>query len=265
MSPLEGFGFEVRSQREGRKLTQKHVAKAIGYSEAYVSRVESGKLMPSEKFARGCDLVFGTHGIFERLRRRIAEGEHPTWFVPYLQLEPRAVGIRDFSAQLIMGLVQTEAYAEAIFRAAHPRAESEVIDGKVAARLRRQDIFAASEPPALWLIVHEMCLRTLVGGRAVMAGQLEHLLTYATSPHMDLQVLPFSAGVPDGEMLSFTLLSFDNSPTVVYSGDRRGGRVYDAPKVVRGSVDAYDRLRAHALSPDDSVALVTSLLKEYRS
>ncbi|MDT0343056.1 helix-turn-helix domain-containing protein [Streptomyces litchfieldiae] len=264
LTPLQGFGFEVREVRKGRKLTQKHLARGAGYSEAYVSRVEKGQLVPSERFARGCDVVFGTHGMFQRLRRRMEESDHPSWFVPYVQLEQKATRILDYSTGLVMGLFQTEDYARAIFRAAHPRATDDVVEGKVAARLRRRAVLDREEPPAIWLITHESALRTRVGGPAVMAGQLEYLLHAAELPHVDMQVMPFSAGAPDGQMRPFTLLGMEDSPTALYVDGPQGGRVYEAAKMVGQAADTYDRLRAHASSPDDSAAFVKSLLKEHR-
>ncbi|MGK5529087.1 helix-turn-helix domain-containing protein [Streptomyces sp. URMC 129] len=262
---LQGFGFEVRQVREGRKLTQKQLAQGTGYSEAYVSKVEGGQIVPSEKFVRGCDLVFGTSGLFERLRHRIEESDHPAWFVPYVQMERKASRKLDFSPSVICGLLQTERYARAIFRAAHPRADADIIEAKVAARLRRREIFDAPRSPALWSVLHEAALRTAVGGPDVLAEQLDFLLAAVTQWHVDLQVLPYAAGAPVGLMRPIALLSFDDAPTVLFSDGPRGGRLYDQPKTVGKAQDDYDRIRAHALSPVESLAFIKSLSKEYRS
>jgi transcriptional regulator with XRE-family HTH domain len=263
---LQRFGADVKRVRLGRKLTQKQLGKATGYSEAYVSTVESGKQMPSEKFARGCDLAFGTNGLFAGLLKRIDEGDHPLWFVPYLNLEQKASRILDYSANLVMGILQTEDYARAIFRASHPREKAEVIEGRVAARLRRREVVERETPPLLWVILHEACLRTVVGGAEVMAGQLEYLLTAVASQQVDLQVMPFSAGAPaTNAMMPFTLLMFADSPTVLYSDGPQGGRLYDSARTVEAALDNYDRLRAHALSPGESLALIRTLLKEHGS
>ncbi|WP_310724596.1 helix-turn-helix transcriptional regulator [Streptomyces sp. N2A] len=265
LNPLQRFGRDVRQVRLARKLTQKHLGKATGYSEGYVSKVESGTLLPrpSEKFAKGCDTAFGTGELFTGLLRRIDEGDHPSWFVPYLNLERKASRILDYSANLVMGILQTEAYARAIFRASHPREDTDLIEGRVAARLRRRELFALDNPPLLWVILHEACLRTDVGGAEAMPEQLEYLLTVADSPHIELQVLPFSAGAPAVHM-PFTLLTFDGSPTVLYADGPQGGKLYDSAATVASYVDSYDRLRAHALSPESSLALIKSLSKEYR-
>ncbi|MFF0445577.1 Scr1 family TA system antitoxin-like transcriptional regulator [Streptomyces sp. NPDC004609] len=264
LNPLERFGLEVREVRRGRKLTQKQLGRAVGYTDGYISKVEAGALMPSEKFAHGCDLAFGTHGLFARLLRRVEEGEHPSWFVPYLQLEWKAVRILDFSATSIMGMLQAEEYARAIFRAGHPREAAEVIQGKVAARMSRHEVLEREQPPMLWVVLHESCLRTVVGGPSVMAGQMDHLISMSGRPGVDLQVIPFSSGAAAAHTLPFTLLAFDDNTTVLYADDvPKGGRIYRSDDAVRTAVENFDRLRAHALSPDDSVTLMKAVHKEY--
>ncbi|WP_328732566.1 helix-turn-helix transcriptional regulator [Streptomyces caniferus] len=267
LNPLQRFGRDIRQVRLARKLTQKHLGKATGYSEAYVCKVESGTLLPrpSEKFAKGCDLTFGTGELFTGLLRGIDEGDHPSWFVPYLNLERKASRILDYSTDLVMGILQTEGYAQAIFRSYFSQGEANVIEGKVEARLRRREVFALDSPPVLWTILHEACLRTVVGGAEVMAGQLEFLLESAASPHVKLQIMPFSAGAPAASTRPFTVLRFTDSPTVLYTETRVGGRMHDSAQTVDAALDDYDLLRAHALSPDQSVALIKTLLKEYRA
>ncbi|WDT55070.1 helix-turn-helix domain-containing protein [Streptomyces sp. G7(2002)] len=267
LNPLQRFGRDIKQVRLARKLTQKQLGKATGYSEGYVSKVESGTLLPrpSEKFTKGCDLTFGTGELFAGLLRRIEEGDHPSWFFPYLNLERKAARILDYSTDLVMGILQTEEYAQAVFQAYFSREEADVIEGKVAARLRRREVFEGASPPLLWAIPHEACLRTVVGGAGVMAGQLEYLLTAATSPQITLQVMPFSAGAPAASTRPFTVLRFTDARTVLYTETRVGGRMHDSAQTVDAALDDYDLLRAHALSPDRSVALIKTLLKEYRA
>ncbi|MCE7082858.1 helix-turn-helix transcriptional regulator [Streptomyces sp. ST2-7A] len=264
-TPLQRFGADVRRVRLGRKLTQKQLGKAAGYSESYISQVESGSLPASEKFAKGCDLAFGTNGLFEGLLKRMGEGDHPSWFVPYLNLERRASRILDYSPNLVAGILQTERYAQEVFRTAHPKEDAEVIEGRVAARLRRRAIFEQPKPPELWVILHEGCLRTLVGGNEVMAEQLDHLTAAATSPGIDLQVLPFSAGAAAEHLMPYIMLTFDDRDAALYSEGPRGGRVYDSARTVAWGLDNYDRLRANALSLGKSMDLIKTLSKELRA
>lgn len=263
LNPLQRFGADVKRVRLGRKLTQKQLGKATGYSDGYVSLVEAGKQMPSMRFARGCDLAFGTNGLFVGLLKRIDEGDHPSWFVPYLEQEKKAARIQDYSVHSIMGILQTEAYAQAIFRAGYPHARADVIKGKVDARIRRREVMARENPPTLWTVLHEACLRTVVGGPAVMAAQLQHLIASADSPDIDIQVITYAAGAAAAHLLPFTLLMFDSHPTVLYSDGPLGGKLYDKEATVAAAVRNYERLRAHALPPDDSLALIKDLHKEY--
>ncbi|SFC14102.1 Scr1 family TA system antitoxin-like transcriptional regulator [Streptomyces aidingensis] len=101
---------------------------------------------------------------------------------------------------------------------------------------------------------------------AVKAGRsLTFLITAAGTPHLRLQVLPFSAGAPAAHMKPFTLLRLADSSTVLYSESRVGGRMYDSARTVTAALDDYDLLRAHALSPDRALVLLETLLKEYRA
>jgi transcriptional regulator with XRE-family HTH domain len=266
VEPQDGpgfFGSEVRHAREHPGGTQQDLADATHYQRSYVSRVESGSLLASESFAEACDAFFNTSGYFARLRRRVSERGHPSWFAPYVKQERLAHSILDFSATLIMGMLQTPAYAEAVFRAAHPRDLWDAIKARVDARLARREVMEREDPPLLWVILSEACLRTVVGGPAVMHDQLAYLVAQVDSPDVTLQVLPFAAGAPPASE-SFTLLTFDEAPTVVYADSAlSNGQMIDSATGVARASGRYDRLRAAALSPTESLAVIKSLMKEY--
>ncbi|MCK1815534.1 helix-turn-helix transcriptional regulator [Streptomyces sp. XM4011] len=265
LTPGQRFGREVKEVRLGRKLTQKNLGLGTGYSEGYVSKVEAGKQQPSADFIAGCDKVFATGGLFTRLYASLQESGTPTWFEPYLALERRASWILDYSAACLMGLLQTDAYARAIFRAGHPREESAVIEGKVEGRMRRRESLESPDL-SLWVVLNEACLRTSVGGNAVMRGQLDHLLDLASGPRVDVQVLPFTAGAAAAHTLSFTLLGFANSEPVLWTDDAAGGKLHQKASTVAFQQATYDRLRAHALSPDASLAVIRTVrMEEYGS
>lgn len=133
------------------------------------------------------------------------------------------------------------------------------------ARLARREVLRKQNPPMLWVVLHEACLRTSVGGREVMAAQLAHLLQAAEAPGVDFQVIPFSAGAVAAHLFPFTLLTFDTAPTVLYAGDPQGGKLYRSADMVASFSQNYDRLRAHTLAPDDSLALIAQVRKEHLS
>ncbi|MFE3653368.1 XRE family transcriptional regulator [Streptomyces kasugaensis] len=265
LTPQQRFGATVKDVRIGRKITQKQLGTYSGYSEAYVSKVEKGTMKPSQQFAEKCDAMFQTRGMFGRLLGDIERDDNPSWFVPYLEREREASRVLDFSTTSIMGIFQTEEYAHAVFRAGHPRESAESIHTKVGARLRRREILEKHNPPMIWVVLHEACLRTVVGGASVMAAQLDHLILSAESPSVDFQVMPFSFGAAAAHVPAFTLLTFDDDPTVVYADDPQGGRLYQQCETVDAYYEHYDRLRSHALAPTDSLIFIDKIRKEYLS
>lgn len=261
---LEWFGNELEEALRHSGKTGAALAAFTGYKPPYVSKVKNGQALASSEFAEGCDRFFNTSGYFVRMLARIASYGHPEWFVPYLRLEERAAQVLDFSAYLIMGILQTPAYAEALFRAAHPRDTDLVIKEKIGLRLQRRNVLERSDPPLLWVILDESCLRREVGGRAVMLGQTEHLLTVAQTPNVTVQVLPFDSGAPSAAE-PFTLLTFggDGQSPVLYSEAQGLGRVIDSAGVVATGTERYERLRADALSPEKTLHALREAIKEY--
>lgn len=259
---LEWFGREVEAALTHKGATQRELADFTGYKEPYVSKVKNGKALPSTHFAEGCDRFFNTSGYFARLLVRVSERGHPGWFVPYVNLEKQTSRVEDFSNALIMGMLQTPAYAEATFRATHPREAEDQIKTRVEARLARRKVMERDTPPLLWVILHESTLRTEVGGQAVMAAQLRRLASDAGNPHITLQVLRFNAGAP-ASSLPFTLLTPDDGATVLYSESREQGHVTDSSTAVDKARTTYERLRASARDPEESLALIREIAEEY--
>ncbi|WKK21651.1 helix-turn-helix transcriptional regulator [Streptomyces olivoreticuli] len=256
------YGEEVREWRTQRGMSQRELGAGMQYGQSYVAMVEKGDRIGSPDFAAHCDNVFGTPGTFTRLWQRASRrGRHPEWFLPYLELEAKATHVSDFSSYLIMGILQTESYARAIFRAANPHDEPETTAEKVRARLQRREVLDRSEPPLLWVILDESCLRRMVGSPVVMREQMAHLLEAAETPHVTLQVLLFNTGAPStGE--SFTLLRFEEEPGVLYTEAQGMGRVIDSASRVARAGELYDRLRADALSPEHSLVELRKAMEE---
>ncbi|MFE9335131.1 helix-turn-helix transcriptional regulator [Streptomyces sp. NPDC007063] len=263
MSIPPSLGEDVRRVRRARRISQTAFASATGYTQSYVSRVESGEFMPSLKFAEACDRTFGTGDLFVGQLRRVIEGEYPAWFAPYIDAEREATAIRDFSTIFIMGLLQTEAYARLSLPNGRPCAASRDIDAKVASRLRRRELLEKSEPPRVWVVLYEACLRARIGSPQVMSEQMDHLLGQVRRYRsLTVQVLPYSAaeaaiGTP------FVLLDAPDGSASVFVEGPGSGRRHDGPETVTNSADLYDHIRASSLSPRDSVAFISEVRDEH--
>ncbi|MEU3629457.1 helix-turn-helix domain-containing protein [Streptomyces fradiae] len=257
------FGEETRALREALGLSQERFAERLHYRQAQVSKVENGTVLASDAFAEAMDRVAGTPGVYARLRAKLSKQGHPEWFMPYITLEEAASGITDYSCTFLMGLLQTQEYAAAVIRAAFPRETDDQITARVELRMRRQEVMERDEPPLLWAVIHEAVLRAHVGGQAVMIGQLEHLAERMASPHVTVQVLPYSAGAAPSH-LPFTLLSLNDVPRAVYTESAaHGGQMDDTSSVVTKAVGMFDRLRMAALSEDASLTLIRQITEDH--
>jgi hypothetical protein len=157
---LLGRARKVPRPRDRRP--QEQLGHAVNYSAALVGRIEVGERVPSPDFARRCDEVLDAGGLFAHLRDSMNSDVHayPTWFWEFVEREREATSIREFNALAVPGLLQTEEYARALFRACKPTDSDEEIGQHVAARLERQRILDRSRPPMLWAVVDEGVLRS---------------------------------------------------------------------------------------------------------
>ncbi len=258
-SPLAHFGAEVRIERERLGLSRDDVAKAAHCGYSLVAKIEAGQRVPHREFAVACDALFPhSGGRFLRLWPLVLRYAFPPWFRHYVELEMVATGIRMFHPQLIPGLVQTEEYARAVLRTGRPMN----LDDLVTARMERQHILSREAPPRLWLILDEGVLRRMVGTPDVMALQLARLRDLAAAPPHVVQIVPESGKSYHGWSSPFGLLSFRDGADVVHvDGFPKGYLLADADDVAAAD-SAYDLLKATALPPDESAALIDSVLKD---
>jgi hypothetical protein len=113
-------------------------------------------------------------------------------------------------------------------------------------------------------VLDESVIRRTVGGPKILAAQLAHILVVAALPHVDVQVMPFAVGAHPGTPGSFVVLRFaePTDPPVVYIETMAGDLYPENQKHIAGVILAFDRLRAVALSPDDSVKQIRQAAKE---
>jgi hypothetical protein len=191
----------------------------------------------------------------------------PRQFSLFLGLEASSVQIESWNAHVPPGLFQTRAYADALVRAGRPELPGAELARLVDLRMSRQsEALDRDDPPLVWAVIAEPALRWLVGGTGVLRDQLEHLMTLAERPNVEIQVLPLSAGSHTGTEGSFTLLSaapeLENYPGCVFVEDLIGGRYYEEPEQLTAYRNALTRLRIQATAPEDTSAYLHQLAKE---
>lgn len=105
-------------------------------------------------------------------------------------LYERTRRFRSYAPGLVPGILQTRAYTAAVLRAImHRRSLPDDVDAAVAARMERQRVLHEGEHRFAFLL-EESVLRSVVGGREVMAAQLDHLTITASLPSVSLGIIP---------------------------------------------------------------------------
>ncbi|MFI5762668.1 helix-turn-helix domain-containing protein [Streptomyces sp. NPDC051563] len=257
-SPLDYYGNELRRLREAAGLKQQQLGDIIFCAASLIGQVETARKVPTRDFSERLDAALGTDGHFSRLVGLVLRSVLPTWFQPFAEMEAQSTYVSTFQAQVVYGLLQTEAYAKALLRVEY----SDSVDEVVAARMDRQRILARETPPLLLVVLDEALLHRKVGGREVMRNQLAHLLTFVDRPWIQIQVLPLSTGEHAGMTGSFTLLRFDDDPDLFYTESYDSGRMTPNPQVIRERSLGYARLQAEALSQEESALLIARVMEE---
>lgn len=256
------FGAELKAHRLAKGWTQAKLAEMLGYSGSFISDIERGDRGASEDFAKRSDAVFAAPGTFVRLWEDLQREAFPTWFAPIVPIEREATGITGWELGAVPGLLQTEDYARALVRARKPHDDEESIERTVRARIDRQGILTKTKPLKVWYVIGEGVTRQVIGGPEVMGAQIDRLVKAAEEPGIVLQVLPYSANDHAGvEGLLYVYERAGQHP-VAYSECFGGARIIEDQSEVSDLTTVVAMLRAAALSPRDTVALMRQIRRD---
>ncbi|MEV7252017.1 helix-turn-helix domain-containing protein [Streptomyces cyaneofuscatus] len=188
-------------------LTGSDLAERCGWSRSKSSRIMNARTPPSaadiRAWCKACGAMEQTADLIASLRT--AEGMWVGWRrmerdglkraqEARLPLYQRTRRFRAYSSWLVPGMIQTQPYTTAALRAIQKRRGLAVDDvaEAVAARMERQRVLYEGNRRFAFL-VEESVLRNGLGGAEVMAGQLAHLASIASLPHVSMGVVPMTA------------------------------------------------------------------------
>jgi len=189
--------------------------------------------------------------------------ELPEPYTTYISFEGEARSLLNYECLFIPGLLQTEDYARAALQRGMPTATKDEIARLVEARMSRQAVLTREPPLRLWAIVDEAALHRPVGGTSVMKAQLAHL-TQAALPQITLQALPYAVGGHPGMPGSFVILQYADAGIgdVVYIETQAGDLFLESDTDLSRFGAIFEYLRALALPPDESVALIQGAARD---
>ncbi|MEE4490035.1 helix-turn-helix domain-containing protein [Streptomyces sp. BE230] len=262
--------------RERAGKTPEMAAERIGCHRTKINRIENARLGVSLGELRDLLTFYGVEEAaqVEEAVALAQRSREPGWvqraglarpsYADFIDYERTADYIRSFQNSLIAGLLQTPDYAKAVLSTSPSTLEQDEVEALVTARIKRQEVLQRPEPPRMCVIEGESALRLQVGGAQVMRKQLEHLMTMAERPSVEVQVIPDSAGAHAGLAGSFVLFGFPNpSFSEVVCVEHRTGTLYmETPEETGEYTLIFDSLRSIALSPRDSLDLIAKVRQE---
>ncbi|WP_328403900.1 helix-turn-helix domain-containing protein [Nocardia sp. NBC_00403] len=264
--------------REQSGLSKEEVSSKTGINITTLYRIETAQARPQRRTLMA---MLDLYGVTELQREdalellsdalkpgmsRPYEASLTDVYAAYINFESEALSARHYQTSFIPGLLQTEQYAIAVIDTSMPKLEASALERRARARLDRAAVLTKTDPLELWVVLDEAAIRRMVGGPEVMNGQLMRLLEEIKKKNVILQILPFGAGAHPGMAGSFTLLDFPNpaDPELVYVEGIAGDELIEGHTEIRRFGVIFDQLRAMALSPRDSIALINEAAARMR-
>jgi transcriptional regulator with XRE-family HTH domain len=263
-SPLHFFGAEVRRAREAAGMTLADLGATVPCDASTVSRIEAGRLHPTDRFVAACMEAFPQLewlGRFYEDSQMWGDGAIPRWFEDWLNMERVSSTLRTWQPLLIPGLLQTADYARAMYSAGFLSADDGEVDQLVAARMARQCILDRPNPPNLWIVLDEAVLHRLIGTPKTMYDQLLQVADMSMRSYICVQVVPSSTGAHAGLSCSFHIASAQGKRDLLYM-EAVEGVTEERSALVSKAALIFDLVRSDALARNASRDLILKVAEE---
>ncbi|WP_432586687.1 helix-turn-helix transcriptional regulator [Streptomyces sp. HD1123-B1] len=256
------FGRQLKRCRVRAGLERPEFASMVGYSVSTIAAYEQGRRIPPPRLIDRADEVLDAGGLLLEMKEEMEKAQYPAFFQGAARLEAQAVELHAYDTHVVKGLLQTPDYARAVFREWRPLLDEETIEQRLAARLARQEIFTRRPLPHMSFVIEEAALHKRLGGDQVWRGQLEQIMLIGQARNVDVQVMPLRRKEHAGLAGPFTLMEMKDGRRIAYTEVQSDSRLHTERTRVRELEATYGTLRAQALTPQESVALIEKLLRE---
>jgi transcriptional regulator with XRE-family HTH domain len=266
---------ELKRLREASGMGPDEVAQRLDFSKSKLYRIENGKArVDHDDLEDMLDLFDVRSPERDALVALGRDSRRRGWWTTYkdvftgsyVGLESEAARIQ-VASHIVPGLFQTADYARAVITETRPTLDTDEAERRVVARTARQDaVLGRDNPPEIHVVLDEAALHRSVGGADVMTRQLAALAKASTQPDVTLQVLPFAAGASAALEGDFVILAFPDpeDPPVAYAEGLFGDLYLESKEELDRYSLAWTHLLEKALSPAESAAMITELVKENR-
>lgn len=268
------LGARLRALRARRYPSGSELARALGWQQPRVSKLERGAQLPTrsdlEAWVAACNAPSGTldelldmlgtaRVQYRAFRDAWAQsGGIAAVLDEVTEIDRRSRKICEYQPAMVPGLVQTPGYAREVLTVpAGPRllgATPEQIEEKLAAQDRRQQVLYMPGKQ-IRLVLGEAALHTRFGGAEVLAGQRDRLVTVSGLASVEIRVLPFAAPSPVLPLSGFAVNDDAMAWVETVAGDQHVRDPHDVAVYVR----AFAAIWRAAMPRDETLALIRGL------
>jgi transcriptional regulator with XRE-family HTH domain len=265
---------ELRRLREQAGLTADQVTRRLEWAEGKVNRLEKAQTVRPR--VTDIKVLLDLYGLEDETTREALftltrEARQRGWWAAYgplsdnyVEFEAEASAIHTFELAVVPGLLQTPRYTAALQRAWTSRDEAEV-ERLVGLRMERQKILTSEHPPLFRAVIDESAIVRSFGSAEAKVEQLRRLIDTGPLEHVNVQILPMSADPHLGLSGPFTILDYEDDPSVVYREVRPRSSLY-----VEGDAEVEERrqvfrlLSASALGVEESTDYLRRIIDRQR-
>ncbi|MFJ5120321.1 helix-turn-helix domain-containing protein [Kitasatospora sp. NPDC088548] len=210
------LGAALRELRQASGKEAKAVARGAVMSPSKLSKIETGKVPPT---VADVERILTAIGVSDEVKAeymaaaRAEATETTAWRLirrlghhrkqqQIKALDDSTELLRVFQPSLVPGLLQTPEYVRAVF--GRKDLSEEQLSRAVSARLvRQQSLYDATK--TLQFVITEPVLRWRLVPAAMMAGQLDRIISASRLGHVDIRVVPLAAPQSDVPAHSFVI------------------------------------------------------------
>ncbi|MGV9661189.1 helix-turn-helix domain-containing protein [Streptomyces koyangensis] len=257
----EVVGALLATFRRQAGLKQVELADRFNVGEEAIASMKQGRRRLRMELARQMDEFLKTKGALTAAVEKIpAREKYPAFARDFIEHEREAITLQWYENQVIPGLLQTPEYARKVFENSCPPLGPAELEEAVQARLERQQILQRETPPLMSVVIEEQVLQRHLGDKAMMRQQIQHLLDCADLPFMCLQIMPTETPIHPCLGGPLILLETPDHEHLAWLEGNHNGWLVDDPSEISRYQQKYGMLRAQALSPEASKALLNKVL-----
>ena len=278
----DAYGATVAKRRLSQRLTElrnttgytaNHVCDILNWGRGKVGRFEANQWKrPEMSDIRDLIRIYEVGGdAREEIEELAVRSRVRPWWREYGEIfdnefpgyENDAATIQVYMPLVVPGLLQTEAYMEAMFKSGASARPPAWRRKAAEARLRRQEILDRAEgAPVLSAVITEASLRYRWGMHSDRREQIEHLAEMSRRRNVELRIQRFDDGPPTGIFSMVNIFCFPaGEPPIVFVETDYSVEEVSAPPAVRSYMQAFERACDAALEPGDTTVYLETLAK----